>query len=212
MMFFPTCSISSRLKISLIFCQIPSNHSLMAFHFSSIVDFTLSQISDSLSLMLLNISDAESFKPFQSPEANSLIFPQIDSHTPLITPSTVLIILLIAVIRVFVRLFIASHIWLKNVLMPSHAFFQSPVKIPVIKSIKPPSASNTWPRVSLIPFHQPKNMSTSPDNALPMIGTIVPINHKTNGLRKFSHTVVIASATFPVKSRNLSIRGLKYCS
>ncbi len=181
MMFLPTSSISSSLKTSLIFCQISPNQSLMAFHLSSMVFFTLSQISASVSRILSKISVAlDLIAPHKSDEKDLIPF-QICSQAVRIVERNPEIMDLIVFVIVDTIPLIASQIPLKKVLIPSQARSQSPVNTPTIKSIKPPNALRIFCRTPLTPDQKMKNALTAPCTNSAIVGAAISMNQSTNG-------------------------------
>ena len=205
----PISTISSSLKTSLIFCQMSSNHSLIAFHLSSIVERTLSQISESLSRIASNISEALFLMAFQVSSAKDFILFQISPQRPFIVLSTVSIHNLIASKATRTKAFIASQQDERNCLIPSQARSQSPVKTPIRKSNRPPRASKTLLITSETLSKKAKKLSIAVLRLLAIIGAMLLINQVMKGCKTVSQTVCIHSVTFPANSPNFSISGCK---
>ena len=102
---------------------------------------------------------------------------------------------------------IASQIFEKNVFIPSHALSQSPVKIPAIKSIRPPRASRTLSITSQITFAISINTVPILSRFSAMMGATFVINQLINGTNVCSQISFTASAIFPISSNALSIVG-----
>ena len=91
--------------------------------------------------------------------------------------------------------------------MPDQHFSQSPEKIPVIKSIRPPSMSSTPPIASAIAPNASSSVSPITFTIGASIGMSVECIHSANGTTTFCQRTDMHSASFPNSSTPLSIIG-----
>ena len=162
-----------------------------------------------LFLIPFHILDTVFFIPLNIFEITVFIALNTVVIIPFIVFITVSIIPLIAFHTVKTTPLIAFQIPVKNVFIPSQALFQSPVKIPTIKSINPlnvciipPIVSVIAPNTLQIVFHKLSNIGTN-------TGRIFCIIQSITGFRMLFQRAVTASAILPIKPVTLSTKGFK---